>query len=140
MLILLVVQILLVLFRVGACFLVVLLFLRRVKSKHVSQSHLLSLNIELCHLLVLKLHGFEGYQVNLVFHSLLSLLFMLITPMLFKLLPIQFSMRAPNILRWIVIPFMNHLFVRKLLFLTFPPNIKMLTSLPRLSLITTINS
>ena len=61
MLILLVVQILLVLFRVGACFLVVLLFLRRVKSKHVSQSHLLSLNIELCHLLVLKLHGFEGY-------------------------------------------------------------------------------
>jgi len=61
MLIGLVVQILVVLFRVGACFLTVLLFLGRVKSKHVSQSHLLSLNIEPCHLPVLKLHGFEGY-------------------------------------------------------------------------------
>jgi hypothetical protein len=42
----------------------------------VSQSHLSSLNIEPCHLPVLKLHGFEGYYVNLVFHNLLRLLFM----------------------------------------------------------------
>jgi len=34
----------------------------------------------------------------------------------------------------------QHLFVRRLLFLTFPPNIKLLTSLPRLSLVTAINS
>jgi len=61
MLIRLVVQILVVLFRVGACFLAVLLFLGIVKSKDVSQSHLLSLNIEPCHLPVLKLHGFKGY-------------------------------------------------------------------------------
>ena len=136
----LVVQILVVLFQVGACFLAILLFLGRVKSKHMSQSHLPRLNIEPCHLLDLKLHGFKGYLVNLVFHSLLQLLFMLITLVLFKLLPIMFSMSAPSILRWIVISFVKHLFIRTLLFLTFPPNIKLLSSLPRFSLVTAINS
>jgi len=74
-----------------------------------------------------------------VFHSLL-LLFMLIILVLFRLLPIQFFMSAPNILKWIVIPFVKPLLVKRLLFLTFPLNTKPLMFSQRLSLVLAISS
>jgi hypothetical protein len=56
----LVVRIHIVLLLVSVCFLAMLLFLRRVRSSLVSQSHPPSLNIRLRCLLVLKLYGCEG--------------------------------------------------------------------------------
>ena len=56
----LVVWILVILLWVDVYFLVMLLFLERVRSTLVSQSHPQSLNIGLCHVLVLKLYVFVG--------------------------------------------------------------------------------
>lgn len=56
----LVVWILIVLLWVGACSLAMLSFLKRVRSRFMSQSHPLSLNIELYCLTVLKLYGFTS--------------------------------------------------------------------------------
>jgi hypothetical protein len=66
--------------------------------------------------------------------------FMLIIPMLFSLLPIPFFMSAPNILKWIVIPFVKPLLVRRLFFHTFLLNTKLLMSSPWLSLVLAISS
>lgn len=60
MLIGLVVWILIVLLWVDACSLAMLSFLKRVRSRFMSQSHQLSLNIKLYCLTVLKLYGFMG--------------------------------------------------------------------------------
>jgi len=56
----LVVWILVILLWVDVCFLVMLSFLGRVRSRLVSQNHPLSLNIGICHVLVLKLYVFVG--------------------------------------------------------------------------------
>jgi hypothetical protein len=54
------VWILIVLLWVGACSLAMLSFLKRVRSRFMSQSHPLSLNIKLYCLTVLKLYGFTS--------------------------------------------------------------------------------
>jgi hypothetical protein len=54
------VRILVVLLQVGVCFLVMLSFLGRVRSRLVCRSHPQNLNIGLCRLPVLKLSGFAG--------------------------------------------------------------------------------
>jgi hypothetical protein len=56
----LVVWILVILLWVGVCFLAMLSFLGRVRSRLVSRSQPPSLNIRLCRMLVLKLYGFKG--------------------------------------------------------------------------------
>jgi hypothetical protein len=47
---------------------------------------------------------------------------------------------SPNILKWIVIPFVKPLLARRLLFHTFLLNTKLLMYLPRLSLVLAISS
>jgi hypothetical protein len=93
---------------------------------------LLRSNVVLCLLFVLKLYGYAVFLRSLGFLRLLLLLFMLITPVLFKLSPILFSINVPSIWRLIVILFGTSWKVEWYLFLTSLLISKWLMSLPKL--------
>ena len=115
-------------------------FLGRVRSKTKFPSPPLSLNTTLCLPLAPRSLGFVGYWVNLVFLRIIPLLFMLIIPVLFRSPLILSSMSIRNISKSIVILYVNPLINIWLLFLTFPPNIKLQTSLIKLFFGTDISS
>ena len=115
-------------------------FFGRVRSKTEFPSPPVSLNIALCLPPDPRSLGFMGYWVNLVFLNNIPLLFMLIIPVLFRSSLILSSMSVRNILKSIVIPYVNPLTDIWLLFLTFPLNIKLQTSLLKLFLDTDISS
>ena len=122
------------------CFLKMLSFHGKAKSKTKSQNLPQNLSIELCPPHVLKLCGSRVCYVNLVFLSTLLHLFMLTTQVLFRLLLIMCFMNAPNILKLIVTIFVKLLVIIFLHYLIFPPSIRQLMSLRRPCLGLDINS
>jgi len=122
------------------CFLKMLSFHGKAKSKTKSQNLPQNLSIELCPPHVLKLCGSRVCYVNLVFLSTLLHLFMLITQVLLKLLLILCFMNAPNILKLIITIFVKLLIIIFLHYLIFPPSITQLMSLRRPCLGFDINS